>query len=129
MVGSAATDGWADHRAFIWDETNGMRDLNDLVDLPQDFILDRAVEISEAGVIIGDGHWGPGFGTGVAFVLMPLGDACPADFNDDGDVNTLDVLAFLNAWNADQGNADFNQDGDINTLDVLDFLNAWNTGC
>ena len=129
MVGSAATDGWADTRAFIWDQTNGMRDLNDLVDLPQDFILDRAVEISESGIIIGDGHWGPGFGAGVAFVLMPLADACPADFNDDGDLNTLDVLAFLNAWNANEGRADFNQDGDINTLDVLAFLNAWNTGC
>lgn len=25
-----------------------------------------------------------------------------ADFNDDGEVNTLDILAFLNAWNADR---------------------------
>ncbi len=27
-----------------------------------------------------------------------LGDRCPGDFNQDGVVNTLDVLAFLNAW-------------------------------
>jgi hypothetical protein len=26
--------------------------------------------------------------------------ACPADFNGDGQINTLDVLSFLNAWNA-----------------------------
>ncbi|MFG0259025.1 MAG: GC-type dockerin domain-anchored protein [Phycisphaerales bacterium JB041] len=57
------------------------------------------------------------------------GDCCPADFNDDGDVNTLDVLDFLNAWNAGEDTADFNDDGDVNTLDVLDFLNTWNTGC
>ncbi|MFG0259024.1 MAG: GC-type dockerin domain-anchored protein [Phycisphaerales bacterium JB041] len=129
MVGSAATDGWADRRAFVWDESNGMRDLNDLVDLPQDFILDRAIEISEAGVIVGDGHWGPGWGPAVAFVLMPLDGVCPADFNGDGDVNTLDVLTFLNAWNAGEDPADFNDDGTVDTLDVLAFLNAWNAGC
>ncbi|MFG0241903.1 MAG: GC-type dockerin domain-anchored protein [Phycisphaerales bacterium JB054] len=54
---------------------------------------------------------------------------CDADFNDDGDVNTLDVLAFLNAWTAGDEAADFNHDGSINTLDVLTFLNAWNAGC
>ena len=60
---------------------------------------------------------------------VALSTGCAADFNDDGDVNTLDVLAFLNAWNAGEGRADFNDDGQINTLDVLAFLNAWNTGC
>lgn len=54
---------------------------------------------------------------------------CDADFNNDGEVNTLDVLSFLNAWNAGDNSADFNDDGSVNTLDVLDFLNAWNTGC
>ena len=54
---------------------------------------------------------------------------CPADFNGDGDVNTLDVLAFLNAWTAGEAGADFNDDGDINTLDVLAFLNAFTAGC
>jgi hypothetical protein len=54
---------------------------------------------------------------------------CPADFNADGVVNTLDVLAFLNAWAADDGSADFNGDGVINTQDVLAFLNEWVAGC
>ena len=56
-------------------------------------------------------------------------DGCIADFNGDGDVNTLDVLAFLNAWNAGEGSADINGDGTVNTLDVLAFLNLWNAGC
>jgi hypothetical protein len=56
-------------------------------------------------------------------------DACAADFNADGAVNTLDVLAFLNAWNAGDATGDFNGDGSINTLDVLAFLNEWNAGC
>jgi hypothetical protein len=54
---------------------------------------------------------------------------CPADFNADGAVNTLDVLAFLNAWSAGEPSADFNADGTVNTLDVLAFLNAWSAGC
>lgn len=54
---------------------------------------------------------------------------CAADFNGDGTVDTLDVLGFLNAWNAGEPGADFNGDGTIDTLDVLAFLNAWNEGC
>ncbi|HZW09856.1 MAG TPA: right-handed parallel beta-helix repeat-containing protein [Phycisphaerales bacterium] len=57
------------------------------------------------------------------------GGGCAPDFNGDGAVNTLDVLAFLNAWNAGDDRADFNGDGTIDTRDVLSFLNAWNAGC
>ncbi|HZW10785.1 MAG TPA: zinc-dependent metalloprotease family protein [Phycisphaerales bacterium] len=56
-------------------------------------------------------------------------DDCVADFNDDGNVNTQDVLAFLNAWNAGDASADINGDGTVNTQDVLAFLNLWNVGC
>ena len=56
-------------------------------------------------------------------------DACAADFNGDGAVNTQDVLAFLNAWTSGGEGADFNDDGTINTQDVLAFLNAWTAGC
>ncbi len=56
-------------------------------------------------------------------------DDCPADFNGDGDVNTLDVIDFLSAWNNGNPEGDFNNDGVFNTLDVLDFLSAWNAGC
>lgn len=55
--------------------------------------------------------------------------SCPADFNNDGSVNTLDFLAFLNAYNNQDPRADFNNDGTINTLDFLAFLNAFNAGC
>ena len=54
---------------------------------------------------------------------------CPADFNQDLNVNTQDVLAFLNAWTAGEASADFNGDGTVNTQDVLAFLNAWTSGC
>lgn len=54
---------------------------------------------------------------------------CPPDFNDDGAVDTRDVVSFLNAWAAGDPEADFNSDGAVNTLDVLAFLNAWAAGC
>ncbi len=69
-----------------------------------------------------DGGWRLGFKTYMV-------SDCAADFNGDGIVNTLDFLAFLNAYNAGDPAADFNGDGIINTLDFLAFLNAFNTGC
>ncbi|HZW09792.1 MAG TPA: VCBS repeat-containing protein [Phycisphaerales bacterium] len=54
---------------------------------------------------------------------------CPADFNGDGVVDTRDVLAFLNAWNANEPASDCNADAVIDTRDVLCFLNLWNAGC
>lgn len=54
---------------------------------------------------------------------------CPADLNGDGQVNTIDVLQFLNAWSAGEDSADWNGDGVINTIDVLQFLNDWAAGC
>jgi len=58
-----------------------------------------------------------------------VGAACAPDINGDGEVNTQDVLAFLNAWNADDSIADWNGDGAINTQDVLAYLNDWVAGC
>lgn len=56
------------------------------------------------------------------------GDPCGyADFNGDNAVNTQDVLAFLNAWNAGNSSADCNGDNTVNTQDVLCFLNIWNS--
>ena len=54
---------------------------------------------------------------------------CLADFNNDGSVDTRDVLIFLNAWAASEASADINGDGIVDTRDVLEFLNLWTTGC
>ncbi|MBK7403284.1 MAG: VCBS repeat-containing protein [Phycisphaerales bacterium] len=54
---------------------------------------------------------------------------CVGDFNDDGAVNTQDVVAFLNAWVAGNSEADINGDGVVDIQDVLGFLNAWVAGC
>lgn len=62
-------------------------------------------------------------------VQLALEQSCPADFNGDGTVDTLDFLAFLNAFNAGDPAADFNGDGSVNTLDFLGYLNAFAAGC
>lgn len=53
----------------------------------------------------------------------------PADFNDDGAIDSLDVIEFLNAWAAGAGAADMDGNGVVDTRDVIWFLNAWAIGC
>ncbi len=76
VVGSAP-DAGSSYRAFIWDANRGMRDLNDLVQLPTDFILDRAAKINDNGWIVGSGHFGPGWNFARGFVLKPIGGGGP----------------------------------------------------
>jgi len=65
------------------------------------------------------------------------GPACPAVYDDDGQVNSNDISAFLSAWldSVQNGNlnADFDQSGSVNSNDISAFLSAWldavHTGC
>jgi probable HAF family extracellular repeat protein len=59
------------YHAFVWNAVRGIVDLNDVVDAPPGFILDRALSISDGGFIVGDGHFGPNWSTSQAFVLVP----------------------------------------------------------
>ncbi|MFG0259240.1 MAG: GC-type dockerin domain-anchored protein, partial [Phycisphaerales bacterium JB041] len=63
-------------------------------------------------------------GETIRFAISP-----ESDWNSDGQLDTLDFLAFLNDWVAGESNADFNNDGRIDTLDFLAFLNSWTAGC
>ncbi|MCL4742390.1 MAG: hypothetical protein KJZ54_09325 [Phycisphaerales bacterium] len=65
----------------------------------------------------------------IAVDTFARADACAADFNGDTVVNTLDFVAFLNAFVAQDGTADFNGDTVVNTLDFVAFLNAFVAGC
>ncbi len=88
--------------------------------------LGYAVAIEE-GVIAAGAHGDDDNGafSGAAWVF----DRCRADFNGDGEVNTLDFLAFLNAFTVGDSKADINGDGVVNTLDFIAFLNAFVAGC
>lgn len=54
---------------------------------------------------------------------------CAADFNGDGDVNTQDVILYLNLWVAEDPTADWDGNGVVDTRDFLAFLNGWVAGC
>ena len=58
-----------------------------------------------------------------------LGASCPADFNNDGEVNFFDYLDFVDAFSANDPSGDFNQDSEINFFDYLDFVDAFSAGC
>ena len=49
--------------------------------------------------------------------------ACPADIDDDGVVNVVDLLSLLGAWDTPGG--DINGDGTTSVTDLLDLLAAW----
>jgi len=55
------------------------------------------------------------------------GDACPADFNGSGGVNSQDFFDFIAAFFA--GDADFNHNGSTTSQDFFDFMAAFFAGC
>jgi hypothetical protein len=55
--------------------------------------------------------------------------SCPADLTGEGDLNFLDVSAFLAAYGMMDPIADFEPDGNFNFLDVSAYLAAYGMGC
>jgi hypothetical protein len=53
---------------------------------------------------------------------------CPADFDDSGNVSTLDVMHFFEAWSISDQCADINRDGGIDGADAQSFLDGWMLG-
>lgn len=121
-------DEWVEIRSEIDLDTNFVETYFDgqlLSSGEWDTLLDGAIEIANVDL------YGPHNAT-VYYDDMSLeeaGDDCYADFNGDGTVDTRDVLAFLNAWNAKNSSSDCDGNSLIDTRDVLCFLNLWNTGC
>lgn len=54
---------------------------------------------------------------------------CRADFNDDGGVDSDDVIEFFAAWDRGLIEADFNGDGGVDGDDVIAFFGRWDIGC
>jgi hypothetical protein len=64
----------------------------------------------------------------------PPVDPCPADVNNDGVVNVLDLLLLIEQWGQSGAQADINGDGTVNIQDLLVLIDAWgpcdgNTSC
>lgn len=129
---------WHQGKLFQANYRSGLQvlDATDPLNLSRIAWFDTHPETDNAGFA---GAWScyPFFPSGTVIVsdmqrglfVVRLGEPCDADFNGDGDVDTQDALAFLNAWTAGDDRADFNADGNIDTQDVLAFLNAWAEGC
>jgi hypothetical protein len=58
-----------------------------------------------------------------------LSTACHPDFNGDGNLNFLDISAFLALYSSQDVAADYNHDGSFNFLDVSEFLSEFGMGC
>ena len=56
-------------------------------------------------------------------------EGCAADFTDDGQINFLDVSAFLAAFGNMDSSADISGDGQFNFLDVSAFISLFMQGC
>ncbi len=63
----------------------------------------------------------------VVDLILPLAEACPADWDSDGGVGVNDLLAFLGAFRG--AAADVDGDGLTTVNDLLAFLGAFRAGC
>lgn len=69
------------------------------------------------------------FGPGSVHVFSVPTPPCPPDLTGEGDLNFLDVSAFLTAFGNMDPIADFEADGSFNFLDVSAYLTAFGKGC
>ena len=84
-----------DYHAFVWDELNGMRDLNELVAMPEGWVLEGATDINDWGSITGYGSMN---GETHAFLLSSPREYLKADLNQDRYVNLADFAMFASEW-------------------------------
>jgi hypothetical protein len=68
-----------------------------------------------------------GNGNGIIDICESALSSCPADFDQNGEVNGADLAQLLNAWGPAPGlpGLDLNPDGVINGADLSILLNAW----
>lgn len=73
------------------------------------------------------------FGTGHGGGTSLFGEECPADWDGDGYLTSVDVAHYFNDYYEDMNNgtilADFNVDLITNSSDAVQFINAWFVGC
>ena len=133
ILGATSDDdgGYNSGSAYVFREQGGV--WNQVAKVTADDASDydyfgNSISIDGDTALVGALNAGRPTQNGAAY-LFNIASPCVGDFNGDGSVNTLDVLAFLNAWAAGDPSADINGDGTVNTLDVLAFLNSWAAGC
>ena len=130
VVGRGDTDDGT--RAFIWDSSHGMRDLQQVLEI--DFGLKdmagwtlveaRGVDIFGQTIV----GWGRHNGVEEAW-LVRLPDPCPADLNHDGIVGMQDMLLILNLTGPCEDcmncTGDLNGDCQVDSNDLLALFGEW----
>jgi uncharacterized membrane protein len=118
--------------ATYWTAETGLVALKDHLNelgagIPEAFTLAAAMSMSDDGrVICGWGYEGIFFLQEAWVVVLPGGpDACPADFNGDGQVDGADLNGLLGAWGTLDPDFDLTGDGRIDGADLLELLSAW----
>jgi probable HAF family extracellular repeat protein len=118
-------------RAFIYDVTNGMRYLDDLVDTLFPVLLRQADAINGAGLIAAFGRT-PGDSFDQLVLLTAASTALAGDLDGDGFVGIADLNLVLGNWNQSvpPGDplADPSGDGFVGIEDLNAVLGKWNTG-
>ncbi|MBK7406196.1 MAG: hypothetical protein IPJ41_16725 [Phycisphaerales bacterium] len=124
---TAIFDEWVEIRCEIDLDNNYVETYygGDLVSSGEwDTLLDGAVEIANLDLYAP--HTETVYYDDISLVKA---GGCFADFNGDGLVDTRDVIAFLNAWSANDASSDCDGNGLVDTRDVICFLNGWTAGC
>ena len=96
----------------VWQEGSSPLPHNQIYDIETRSIPDGGYEV-----------WIACASEAIAVMTIEGPAACPADLNDDGELNFFDISAFLNTM------PDFNNDGEFNFFDVSEFLSAFGAGC
>ena len=132
VIGAVGADdnGSYSGSAYLFDASTGAQSAELL---PSDGAAEdwfgHAVTVFDGVVGVGAPQADVESGTNAGSVYVFDAAGCAPDLNGDGQVNTQDFLAFLNAWARGDAVADWNRDGRFDTQDVVAFLNDWAAGC
>ncbi|MFG0253152.1 MAG: hypothetical protein ACF8NJ_09795 [Phycisphaerales bacterium JB038] len=101
-----------DFRATLWQPGELPIDLNNYVVTDEDWLLEAAHDINDAGQIVGEGRYN---GQRRAFLLTPMSTL--GDLDGDGDVDQADLGILLASYGKDAG-GDLDGDGDTDQADL-----------
>ena len=108
---------------YIFDAASGQQ-LKKLIasDAAMDDLYGWSAAIHGDTILVG-AHSKNGYesNSGAAYVI----EACGADVTGDGVIDTLDLLAIIDAWGTADPDADINGDGIVDVLDLLAVLAGW----
>jgi FG-GAP repeat len=121
---------WSGGSAYLFDAQSGSQIDKLLASDGSAFDMFGSSIVMDNGVVaVGATGFSDSDFEGAVYVFGESIEACRVDLNGDGNLNFLDVSAFLTMFGASDSVADFVDDGQFNFLDVSEFLSAFSHGC